>query len=265
MFLSSLSHTLLITDDIEIHDDKPIPRHQLRRCILLLKDLLYRACFMDIVTGNINTNTNSSHLGLSLISASSKTMRDLYDRSSRRPLCLPKRWLIDDLLSQELSKCKTHQDYTSLLQLPVLTICPYFVPFQRRLLLFNHIVTTNRVTIQGSNINHDLRPGIVVSISRSRILEDGLMSLNSLGRNALRQRLVISFMNEAGVRETGVDAGGLLKEFWCDLSALAFDPNYALFKTTEMGKSIIEFVWIYHYFLVSFFRFNTELCAFDML
>lgn len=34
LFLSTLSHSLLITDDVEIDMDKPLPKHQLRRLVL---------------------------------------------------------------------------------------------------------------------------------------------------------------------------------------------------------------------------------------
>jgi len=47
MFLCTISHVLVITDDFEIHDlDKPIPKHQLLRCIILCKNILYRACWI---------------------------------------------------------------------------------------------------------------------------------------------------------------------------------------------------------------------------
>ena len=51
----------------------------------------------------------------------------------------------------------------------------------------------------------------------------------------MRERIAVQYHNEAGAREDGVDAGGLFKEFWTDLCAIAFDPNYALFRVTE-GK-----------------------------
>jgi hypothetical protein len=35
--------------------------------------------------------------------------------------------------------------------------------------------------------------------------------------------------------ESGVDAGGLFKEFWTDLSALAFNLDFGLFSTTADG------------------------------
>ncbi|KAL7447786.1 hypothetical protein ACHAWC_000107, partial [Mediolabrus comicus] len=51
----------------------------------------------------------------------------------------------------------------------------------------------------------------------------------------MRQRICVNYISDAGTREKGVDVGGLFKEFWTDLSALAFDLNFALFKVTEDG------------------------------
>jgi ubiquitin-protein ligase E3 C len=77
-----------------------------------------------------------------------------------------------------------------------------------------------------------LKPGIPVRITRGRLLEDGLATMNHLGSN-MRRRIAVQYVNEAGVQEAGIDAGGLFKEFWTDLSAIAFNPNYALFRVTE--------------------------------
>eukprot|EP00804_Cyclotella_cryptica_P013242 CCRYP_007021-RA/>CCRYP_007021-RA protein AED:0.07 eAED:0.07 QI:1533/0.88/0.9/1/0.88/0.9/10/126/925 len=236
MFVSCLSHTLMVTDDIEIHDmDKPLPKHQLRRCILLLKKLLYRACCLDDVH-KTTVQSKSNHFGRSLISRSSKVMNDLYSRSSRRLICAPKFWIEDSLLEADLRRCKSHSDYIDLLASPVCRICPFLVSFKRRLKLFERIVTTNREGIQGSNDLRNLKPGIMVKVMRGRVLEDGLLHLNNLGRN-MRQRIVVNYLSQVGTKETGVDVGGLFKEFWTDLSNLAFDPNYALFRVTEAGST----------------------------
>jgi ubiquitin-protein ligase E3 C len=92
------------------------------------------------------------------------------------------------------------------------------------------------VTIQGENStnpfnSNPLKPGIPVRITRGRILEDGLITMNK--NFNMRNRISVQYYNEVGMRETGIDAGGLFKEFWTDLSAIAFDPNYALFQLTE--------------------------------
>eukprot|EP00980_Cylindrotheca_fusiformis_P001483 scaffold345_cov134-Cylindrotheca_fusiformis.AAC.94 len=240
VFVSALAHTLIVTDDTEIHEmDKPLPLHQLRRCVETLKQLLYRACCVDDAENSSTSVFESNYFGLALINSSSRTMRDLYDRSSRRPICAPKLWLVEDLLEKEIRKSKTEDDYASLLKTPVLRMCPFLVSFKRRLKLFDRIIYKNRILIQGENSTNPfntnpLKPGIPVRITRGRILEDGLITMNNLGTN-MRQRISVQYHNEAGTRETGIDAGGLFKEFWTDLSAIAFDPNYALFRMTE-GK-----------------------------
>jgi hypothetical protein len=50
-----------------------------------------------------------------------------------------------------------------------------------------------------------------------------------------RRRLYVEFENEYGAAESGVDAGGLFKEFWTDLSSLAFNVDFGLFRTTPEG------------------------------
>ena len=264
VFVCALSHVLIITDDTDIHDlERPIPLHQLRRCIQTLKKLLYRACCLDD-TDHVDENDSkdilrSNYFGLSLVYASSRTMRDLYDRSSRRPFCVPKLWLVEDLMEKEIRRCKTYDDYVALLSAPVLRVSPFLVSFKRRLKIFERIVTTNRVEIQGENSQNPfhtnpLKPGIPVRITRGRILEDGLATMNNLGRN-MRQRIAVQYHNEAGTRESGIDAGGLFKEFWTDISAIAFNPNYALFRVTEgmSGREFFLFVkppslhWPYYY------------------
>lgn len=135
MFVTCMSHTLIVTDDVEIHDmEKPLPKHQFRRCILLLKKLIYRACCLDDVheTTKNGRGMDSNHFGLALISTSSKAMNDLYNRSSRRRLCVPKLWIEEGLLENDLRRCKTHHDYTLLLSTPVCRICPFLISFKRR-------------------------------------------------------------------------------------------------------------------------------------
>jgi ubiquitin-protein ligase E3 C len=149
VFVSTLSHVLIVTDDTEIHDmERPLPLHQLRRCIQTLKQLLYRACCVDDVSSSPEGGSflkssiqESNYFGLALIYAASRTMRDLYDRSSRRPFCVPKLWLIEDLMEREIRRCKVEDDYVSLLSMPVLRVCPFLVSFKRRLRIFERIVS----------------------------------------------------------------------------------------------------------------------------
>ena len=51
----------------------------------------------------------------------------------------------------------------------------------------------------------------------------------------VRRRIVVSYINDAGVEEKGIDVGGLFKDYWSDLSAVAFSPGYSLFASAEGG------------------------------
>ena len=51
-----------------------------------------------------------------------------------------------------------------------------------------------------------------VTIHRSSLLQDGWAALHKAGP-ALKGRLVVSFINEQGMLEAGLDYGGLVKEF----------------------------------------------------
>lgn len=112
------------------------------RCVELLKQLLFRTCCVDDVGDSSTLVFQSDYFGLALINSTAKTMRDLYDRSSRRPISTPNLWLIEDLLEMEIKKSETEQDFVALLSTPVLRICPFLVSFKRRLRLFDRIVSS---------------------------------------------------------------------------------------------------------------------------
>lgn len=51
--------------------------------------------------------------------------------------------------------------------------------------------------------------------------------------SALKGRIQVTFMNQHGVEEAGIDGGGVFKEYMDLLTKRAFDPQYALFLATE--------------------------------
>jgi len=130
LFLALFSHALIVTDDVEIHDmERPLPLHQLRRCVQVLKKLMYRACCVDDTTGRLK----ASFFGRALVAMATRTLQDLYDRSSRRPFCTPKLWIVADLLDKEIQNCKEHNQYVEVLNAPVMRVCPFLVSFKSKL------------------------------------------------------------------------------------------------------------------------------------
>lgn len=68
-------------------------------------------------------------------------------------------------------------------------------------------------------------PGSVeIVIRRGYIVEDGFKQLNALG-SSLKSSIHVSFVNESGLPEAGLDYGGLSKEFLTDIAKAAFSPE----------------------------------------
>ena len=71
---------------------------------------------------------------------------------------------------------------------------------------------------------------IRLHIRRDHVFEDAYHQLCLRNAEEMRGRLHITFRNEQGV-----DAGGLSREFFGILAKEIFNPNYALFTSTEDG------------------------------
>jgi len=67
-------------------------------------------------------------------------------------------------------------------------------------------------------------------IRRKHVFEDAYHQLQVRNAEEMRGRLHVTFTNEEGV-----DAGGLSREFFAILAKEMFNPNYALFTSTEDG------------------------------
>lgn len=83
-----------------------------------------------------------------------------------------------------------------------------------------------RLRPQGARRNASLR----LVIRRSYVFEDAYHQLRVRNADEMRGRLHVTFRNEEGV-----DAGGVSREFFEILAKEIFNPNYALFTSTEDG------------------------------
>jgi len=66
---------------------------------------------------------------------------------------------------------------------------------------------------------------IRISVQRERLFETAFAALSPVRGESLRRKIYVSFVNAQGVEEVGIDAGGLFKELWTSLAAVAFDTR----------------------------------------
>lgn len=73
---------------------------------------------------------------------------------------------------------------------------------------------------------------INLMIRRDNIFMDAHAQLNGLEADQMRGRIVVRYNNEAGI-----DAGGLVRDFFIELSREMFNPNYSLFNLSSSGST----------------------------
>ena len=116
----------------------------------------------------------------------------------------------------------------------ILTSIPQALPFDRRVKLFHSLLANDKAITQddASEMHQAMlmmmrgeeggMPGRErVAIHRDRIYEDSMRQLNSLGPK-LKRKVQVTFINQHGAQEAGIDGGGVLREFIDDLIKEAF-------------------------------------------
>ena len=120
----------------------------------------------------------------------------------------------------------------------VLTAVPQAMPFNRRVNMFNSLIEADKATTQDESgvmrqIMQAMQDGEEepeipgrenVTIRRHELYSDSKRTLNRLGKR-LKKRVQVTFINEHGMQEAGIDGGGVFKEFIDDLITDAFIPT----------------------------------------
>eukprot|EP00529_Nitzschia_sp_RCC80_P008711 CAMPEP_0113504138 /NCGR_PEP_ID=MMETSP0014_2-20120614/34557_1 /TAXON_ID=2857 /ORGANISM="Nitzschia sp." /LENGTH=1177 /DNA_ID=CAMNT_0000399231 /DNA_START=113 /DNA_END=3643 /DNA_ORIENTATION=- /assembly_acc=CAM_ASM_000159 len=123
----------------------------------------------------------------------------------------------------------------------VLTSIPQALPFERRLKLFNSLIrndkqkalqaAASRRAMMAMAGQRDDDPMAFfdggarerVTIRRADLYADSMEKLNGLGAR-LKNQIQVTFVNQHGTEEAGIDGGGVFKEFLDDLIKDAFSP-----------------------------------------
>ncbi|CAJ1941413.1 unnamed protein product [Cylindrotheca closterium] len=118
----------------------------------------------------------------------------------------------------------------------VLTCIPQAIPFDRRVRLFSSLLKADKLLVsqqashlqalmamQGGeqNVWMDGTVREKVKIKRAELYSDSMSQLNALGKK-LKHQVQVTFINQHGAEEAGIDGGGVFKEFLDDLIKDAF-------------------------------------------
>ncbi|XP_076930594.1 E3 ubiquitin-protein ligase UPL6-like [Bidens hawaiensis] len=232
VFCPVYKHMLMIVDNEEFYEqEKPLSLNDIRLLIVMLKQDLWQILWLNPVTAmKFNTNTLSlkkhrvEFLQYRVIVAASELLSQLQDWNNRRQFVHPSNFHADGVNDHFISQAMIENTRAY----DILKQAPFLVPFTSRVKLF----TSQLAAIKERPGSHSLFNRTTFKIRRDRILEDAFSQLSTLSVEDLRGVIRVTFVNEFGVEEAGIDGGGIFKDFMENITRAAFDMQYGLFKET---------------------------------
>ncbi|CAH0555010.1 unnamed protein product [Brassicogethes aeneus] len=224
LFCDCMTHYVTILDDMEMYEQQK--QFHLSDFIVMshfINTFLYKAVLgnlFDLKTIQSNNLFQSLHQLLML----------LYRRDCRRNYTPANHWLIKDIkVSSFISDLEKGRRAPQLL----LQSMPHVIPHEDRVRLFRKYIT-NEKTVLGLTESACASPqSTLITVHRSRIVEDGYRQLALLPPQALKGVIRVRFINEQGLDEAGIDQDGVFKEFLEENIKRVFDPALNLFKATS--------------------------------
>ncbi|PKA63004.1 E3 ubiquitin-protein ligase UPL6 [Apostasia shenzhenica] len=236
VFCPVYKYMLTIVDNEEFYEqEKPLSLNDIRFLVVILKQALWQLLWV------IPSSSTSSQ----------KAANDLFvdKRLSVETIRHRARVVISELLNQ-LQDWNNRTSFTSAAEFyaleasnetfvtqaltegsrasELLKQAPFLVPFTSRVKIFTAQLAASK---QRSNAYPPL-PRNRFRIRRNRIFEDAFNQLSVLSTEELRGSIRVSFFNEFGVEEAGIDGGGIFKDFMENITQEAFNVQYGLFKET---------------------------------
>ncbi|CUT99271.1 ubiquitin protein ligase [Echinococcus multilocularis] len=119
-------------------------------------------------------------------------------------------------------------------RMTVILEVPFIFPFWDRVKFFVSMVRHFRLSIQGvPELNYISGVGrartINIQVRRDHVYEDAFTSLSGSQVSSFHPRFMVTFYNEAGAMEMGIDGGGLCREMLLEVIRQGFDPSRGLF------------------------------------
>lgn len=217
LFCECGSHLISVLDDTELYEKQhPFTINELNSISQFLNQFVYKLIVQHLV--NLNYQEKDP-----ILQATHRLLNDLYRRDCRRNFTPKNHWLIKDikisLFLKDLESGKVAAN-------SIMTLLPHVIPHKERVLIFRKLVSKDKAL-------HCTGPSTLITIHRSRLVEDGYQQLARLPLHALKGLIRVKFINDYGLDEAGLDQDGVFKEFLEDTIKRVFDPALNLFSSTS--------------------------------
>ncbi|KAH6956810.1 hypothetical protein DER45DRAFT_287211 [Fusarium avenaceum] len=123
-------------------------------------------------------------------------------------------------------------------KLEILKHMPFAVPFETRVMIFRQFIQLDKHQREGSNQPQFMSPFARhhAEISRERLFDDAYDQFYEIGEG-LKDPIQITFVDQFGTAEAGIDGGGVTKEFLISVTSEAFSGQHGkgMFTSNEKG------------------------------
>lgn len=217
LFCDCASHIISILDDSELYEkQKPFNLDDLVAISSFFNIFVFRIIQNDLIPCNKQPMDP-------VLQATHRLLTDLYKRDCRRRFSPLEHWLIKDIkMSGFLKDLEAGKSVAR----SIMFMLPHIIPHKERVLIFRRLVAKDKAQYCNG-------PSTLITINRSRIVEDGYQQLIRLPPHALKGLIRVKFINDHGLDEAGIDQDGVFKEFLEDTIKRVFDPTLNLFCSTS--------------------------------
>ncbi|PON64889.1 HECT domain containing protein, partial [Parasponia andersonii] len=234
VFCPVYKHMLMIVDNEEFYEqEKPLSVEDIRCLIIILRQALWQLLWVNPMTppNSAKSVTNSTLKGqsveviqLRVSVVASELLSQLQDWNNRRQFAPPSDFHADGVNEFFISQAVIENTRAN----DILKQAPFLVPFTSRVKIF----TSQLAAVRQKHSAHAVYTRNRFRIRRDHILEDAYNQMSALSEDDLRGPIRVTFVNEFGVEEAGIDGGGIFKDFMENITRAAFDVQYGLFKET---------------------------------
>lgn len=256
------SHLLLGLDDEAFYDRAwPLRLQIVVSVVSFLKTFIYDTCW-NVASGSTISSSSKRSTGSSeseptlfaAVTTSVKLFNQLYDRDCRRRFTPDDAWLwpampvIKETVDLESMEDDDQQDAQALYMLTsgaatsphvraalVLATIPQVFAFNDRVLLFEKLLDEEKAQL--GHVRDEFSRAIQVRIKRDDIVDQSYdffqKCCETMSPTVLKSKIKVTFINEQGLEEAGIDGGGVFKEYMDALNKSAFSPEYGYFLATQ--------------------------------
>ncbi|KAL7220882.1 hypothetical protein ACSBR2_013714 [Camellia fascicularis] len=235
VFCPVYKHMLMIVDNEEFYEqEKPLSLKDIKCLIVILRQALWQLLWVNpVAPSNLGHSsaevfTLKSH-PLEFVQhrvsiVASELLSQLQDWNNRRQFTTPSDFHADGVNEHFISQAMIENTRAC----EILKHAPFLVPSTSRVKIF----TSQLAEARQRHGSHAVFTRNLFRIRRDRIMEDAFSQLSALSEEDLRGPIRVTFVNEFGVEEAGIDGGGIFKDFMENITRAAFDVQYGLFKET---------------------------------